>query len=142
MLRVGIDTHLRMHEVEIQNENGKKMWDERVENSQEGFSELYEKIRMVEEIDSGGIGGIFMNPTDNYHMPVKYFLESNGYHVYAVDAGKTEHLRMIQNLGKEKSDPEDASILGSTARLDPHSKTATGDVTISSSCSKVFTSLS
>jgi hypothetical protein len=23
---IGIDTHLRMHEVEIQNENGKKMW--------------------------------------------------------------------------------------------------------------------
>ena len=28
---------------------------------------------------------------------------------------------MVQNLGKEKSDPEDASILASTARLDPHS---------------------
>lgn len=73
-----IDTHLRMHEVEIRNENGKKMWDERAENSREGFSELYEKIRMVEEIDSDRIGGVFMNPTGNYNMPVKYFLESNG----------------------------------------------------------------
>ena len=104
MLWIGIDTHLRMHEVEIQNENGKKMWQGGVENSREGFSELHEKIRTIEESNSDRIGGVFMNPTGNYHMPVKYFLESNGYDVYAVDARKTEHLRMIQNLGKEKSD--------------------------------------
>ena len=42
-----------------------------------------------------------MNPTGNYHMPVKYFLESNGYNVCTVDARKTEHIRMIQNFGKE-----------------------------------------
>ena len=120
MLWIGIDTHLRMHEVEIQNENGKKMWHGRVENSREGFSELHEKIRTIEESNSDRIWGVFMNPTGNYHMPVKYFLESNGYDVYAVDARKTEHLRMIQNLGKEKSDQEDASILASTARLDAH----------------------
>lgn len=121
MLWIGIDTHLKMHEVEIQNENGKKMWHGRVENSREGFSELHEKIRTIEESNSDRIGGVFMNPTGNYHMPVKYFLESNGYNVYVVDARKTEHLRMVQNLGKEKSDQEDASILASTARLDAHS---------------------
>ncbi len=37
-----------MHEVEIQNENGKKMWRGRVENSRKGFSELHEKIRKIE----------------------------------------------------------------------------------------------
>ena len=121
MLWIGIDTHLKMHEVEIQNENGKKMWHGRVENSRKGFSELHEKIRTIEESNSDRIGGAFMNPTGNYHMPVKYFLESNGYNVYVVDARKTEHLRMLQNLGKEKSDQEDASILASTARLDAHS---------------------
>ena len=104
MLWIGIDTHLRMHEVEIQNEKGKKMWHGRVENSTEGFSELHEKIRAIEESNSNRIGGVFMNPTGNYHMPVKYFLESNGYDAYAVDARKTEHIRMIQNFGKEKSD--------------------------------------
>ena len=101
MLWIGIDTHLRMHEVEIQNENGKKMWHARVENSREGFSELHEKIRTIEESNSDRIGGVFMNPPSNYHMPVKYFLESNGYDVYAVDARKTEHIRIIQNFGKE-----------------------------------------
>ena len=121
MLWIGIDTHLKMHEVEIQNENGKKMWHGRVENSRKGFSELHEKIRTIEESNSDRIGGVFMNPTGNYHMPVKYFLESNGYNVYIVDARKTEHLRMVQNLGKEKSDQEDASILASTARLDTYS---------------------
>jgi DNA-binding HxlR family transcriptional regulator len=58
-----------------------------------------------------------MNPTGNYHMPVKYFLESNGNSVYVIDARKTEHLRMIQNYGKEKSDTEDASILASTESI-------------------------
>ena len=62
-----------------------------------------------------------MNPTGNYHMPVKYFQKSNRYDVYIVDARKTEHFRMVQNLGKEKSDQEDTSILASTARLDTHS---------------------
>ena len=97
------------------------MWHGRVENSREGFSELHEKIRTVEGSNSDRIVGAFMNPTGNYHMPAKYFLEYNGYDVYVVDARKTEHLRMIQNLGEEKSDPEDATILASTARLDPHS---------------------
>ena len=101
MLWVGIDTHLRMHEVEIQNENGKRMWHGRVENSRQGFSELHEKIRTIEENNSDRIEGVFMNPTGNYHIPVKYFLESNGYYVYIVDARKTEHLRMIQNWGRK-----------------------------------------
>ena len=88
-----------MHEVEIQNEKGKKMWHGRVENSREGFSELREKIRKIEQSNSDRIGGVFMNPTGNYHMPVRYFLQSNGYNVYIVDARNTEHLRMEQNLG-------------------------------------------
>ena len=71
---IGIDTHLRMHEVEIQNENGKKMWHGRVEYSRKGFSELHEKIRKIEESNSDRSAGAFMNPTGNYHMPVKYFL--------------------------------------------------------------------
>ena len=41
-----------MHEVEIQNQNVKEMWHGRVENSREGFSELHEKIRTIEESDS------------------------------------------------------------------------------------------
>ena len=69
MLRIGIDTHLRMHEVEIQNENGKKMWHRRVENSREGFSKLHEKIRTVEGSNSDRIGEVFMNPTGNYQVP-------------------------------------------------------------------------
>lgn len=68
-----------MHEVEIPNENGKKMLHGRVENIREGFLELHEKIRKIEEGNSDRIGGVFINPTGNYHMPVKYFLESNGY---------------------------------------------------------------
>ena len=73
----------------------------RVENSRDGFLEMLEKIKTIERNNSYRIVGVFMNPTSNYHMPVKYFLKSNGYYVCIVDAKKTEHLRMIQNLGKE-----------------------------------------
>ena len=111
MLWAGIDTHLMVHEVEIQNENGKKMWSGKIGNSREGFQQLLEKMRTVERSNSQTVAGVFMNPTGNYHMPVKHFMESNGYKVYVVDARRTEHLRMVQNLGREKSDPADASIL-------------------------------
>lgn len=119
MIWIGIDTHLKMHEVEIQNEYGKRMWTGRIGNDRKGFESLLEKIRIVERSNSDAVSGIFMKPTGNYHMPVRHFLESSGLPVYVVDARKTEHMRIIQNLGKEKSDPEDASVLPSTARLDP-----------------------
>ncbi len=56
-----------------------------------------------------------MNSTGNYHIQVKYFLENNGFsgRIFMVDARRTEHLRKVMNLGKEKSDPEDAHILAS-----------------------------
>ena len=59
-----------------------------------------------------------MNLTGNYHMPVKHFMECNGYKTYLVDARGTEHLRIAENLGREQSNTEDASILASTLRLD------------------------
>lgn len=126
MLWIGIDTHLKTHEVEIQNEQGKRMWKGRINNDRDGFESLLKKITTVENSNNQKVMGIFMNPTGNYHMPVKHFLESNSFPVYVIDARRTEHLRIIQNLGKEKSDPEDASVLASTARLDPSAMDSTG----------------
>jgi len=103
-----------MHEVEIQNENGKKMWHGRVENSREGFSELHEKIRTIEESNSDRIGGVFMNPTGNYHIPLHHFLETNGYIVIYVDPRITDYTRKMTNLRKEKSDTMDPAMLAST----------------------------
>ncbi len=57
------------------------------------------------------IGTIFMNPTGNYHMPLKSFIENNKLEVIMADSRISEHIRITKNLGKEKSDPEDASIL-------------------------------
>ena len=55
-------------------------------------------MRKIEESNSDRIGGVFMNPTGNYHVPVKYFLEKNGFSglVYLVDARRTVHLRNPQ----------------------------------------------
>lgn len=133
MLWVGIDTSLKTHKVEIQNEIGKKTWKGRIGNDRNGFEALLEKIRTEENSNGQNVMGIsweyhgnIMNPTGNYHMPVKHFLESTNLAVYLIDARRTEHLRIIQNLGKEKSDPEDASVLAYTARLDPSAMDSAG----------------
>lgn len=60
-----------------------------------------------------------MNPPANYHAPLKAFLESKELGVILVDTRISEHLRITSNLGKEKSDDADSSILTSTARLIP-----------------------
>ena len=60
------------------------------------------------------------NPDSDAFL-LKYFLERNGLGgtVFVIDARRTAHQRIISNLGKEKSDPEDAHILASTPWNDP-----------------------
>lgn len=108
-----------MHRIEVQNDLGQAMWKGQIGNDSKGFTKVLEKFTLLEKSNSQSIGAVFMNPTGNYHAPLKFFLESNGYRVILVDARVSEHIRMTQNLGKEKSDNADASILASTARLKP-----------------------
>ena len=42
--------------------------------------------------------GIFVNPTANYHLPVKHFLEKNGFTVYCVDTRITKNMSGVENL--------------------------------------------
>ena len=119
MLWVGVDTHLRMHRIEVQNDLGDRMWRGQISNDRKGFQDLLEKLRIIRKSNSQEIGAVFMNPTANYHAPLKAFLESKEFRVILVDARISEHLRITNNLGKEKSDGADASILASTARLMP-----------------------
>ena len=119
MLCAGIDTHLRIHRIEIQNDLGSAMWKGQIRNERKGFEGLLEKFRTIENSNSQPISAIFMNPTGNYHAPLKAFLESNGFRVILVDARISEHIRMMLNLGREKSDGADASVLAATARMKP-----------------------
>ena len=119
MLWVGIDTHLKIHRIELQNKDGKAMWRGQINNDRDGFTKLLDKLRLIERSNSQSISAIFMNPTGNFHMPIRAFLEANGYRVIMVDVRVSEHIRMTQNLGKEKSDSADASVLASTGRLKP-----------------------
>ena len=120
MLSIGMDTHEKEHWIEIQNSEQMKMWNGKITNNRDGFNSLLEKIHTVEKSNNQDVMGIFMNPTGNYHMPLKHFLEINGFkeRIFLVDARRTEHMRTILNLGKEKSDPEDAHILASVPWLD------------------------
>ena len=109
-----------MHYAEIQDGKQNVLWHGRIQNSRDGFDGLLEKLKTIERSNSDTIKGIFMNPTGNYHVPVKYFLEQNGFDglIYMIDARRTVHLRTIMNLGTEKSDLEDAHVLASTPWFD------------------------
>lgn len=114
MLSCGIDTHQKMHQVEIQNHDGKVMWKGQISNNKKGFDQLLAKIKTIERSNSDQIRGIFMNPTGNYHVPIHHFLESACYKVIYIDPGVTDYARKMANLGKEKSDTVDAAMLAST----------------------------
>lgn len=117
MLSVGIDTHQKVHQVEVQNKDGKVMWRGQIGNDRKGFDDLLLKLQTVERSNSDTVKGIFINPTGNYHVPIQHFLESSGYTVICVDARITDMARTMSNLGKEKSDRADAHMLASTPWL-------------------------
>ena len=102
-----------MHQIEIQNENEMVMWRGQISNNRKGFNTLLEKLRTIEGSNNDKVRGIFMNPTGNYHIPLHHFLESNGYMVIYIDPRVTDYARKMVNLGKEKSDTVDASMLAS-----------------------------
>ena len=119
MLWARIDTHLGMHRVEVKNDIGQAMWRGQVSNDRNGFEKLIQKLRLIEESNSQSIGAVFMNPTGNYHAPLQAFLKEGSLRIILVDARVSAHLRITENLGREKSDSADASILASTAILKP-----------------------
>ena len=94
-----------MHYAEMQDEGQDVLWHCRFENTREGLESMLQKMGKIEENNSDLIKGTFMNPTENYHVPVKYFLEKKGFHVYMVDARRTAHLRKIMNLGRRNPIP-------------------------------------
>jgi hypothetical protein len=69
---MGKDTHEKMHYAEMQDEKENVLWHGR-------FESILQKMRKKEGSNSNRIGGIFMNPTGNYHVPLKYFLEKNSF---------------------------------------------------------------
>ena len=98
MLSVPIDTYERIYYAEIQDEKENRLWHGKIRNIKEDFEFLIDKISKVEKSKNDKVEFVFMNPTGNYHVPLKYFLESNNLTVYMVDARKTLHLRKIMNL--------------------------------------------
>ncbi len=113
MLSVGIDTHLEMHVVEVQDEKENVMWKGRIGNNRKGFDDLLDKLKTVEESNNQKIAGVYINPTGNYHVPLSRFLQCNGYRVVAIDPRVSAAARNMDNLGRVKSDTVDASVLAS-----------------------------
>jgi len=58
----------------------------------------------VDKNNNQKVAAVFMNPAENYHAPLKAFLELKGYRVILVDPGVSEKHTEAENLGKEKSD--------------------------------------
>jgi hypothetical protein len=68
MLSCGIDTHQKMHQVEVQNNYEKVMWRGQVSNDRKGFNVLLDKLRTIEKSNSDTIKGIFMKAPDPYFI--------------------------------------------------------------------------
>ena len=113
MLSVGIDTHQKMHEVEVRNEEEKTMWKGRIGNDKYGLDTLAEKLSVIEMSNNQKIVGIYINPTGNYHVPLQHFLQLKGYRVVAVNPIISANARKMDNLGRTKNDAADASALAS-----------------------------
>ncbi len=58
MLSVGIDTHQKMHQVEVQNQDQKVMWRGQTGNNREGFDGLLGKLKTIEKSNSDHIKGM------------------------------------------------------------------------------------
>ena len=111
MLSCGIDTHQKMHEVELQNGEEKTMWKGRIGNDRQGFERLAGKLSVIERSNNQKIVGACINPTGNYHVPLQRFLQSKGYRVVAVNQIISASARKMDNLGRAKSDSVDAAAL-------------------------------
>ena len=75
--------------VEVLNGSESVMWRGQINNDKEWFYKLLEKLKLIEYSNDQSIGAIFMNPTGNYHVPLKAFLEEH-YRVMLVDARVSE----------------------------------------------------
>ncbi|EQD28396.1 hypothetical protein B1B_18883, partial [mine drainage metagenome] len=62
MLACGIDTHQKMHQVEIQNQDEKVMWRGQVSNDRKGFNALLEKLKTIERSNGDTISEVFIEP--------------------------------------------------------------------------------
>jgi transposase len=119
MLSVGIDAHLDEHQIEIQKENGQRLWKKRVENNKHGLDEL---CRQLEEIKRStgdmNVVGIFTEAIGSYFAPFQYHLTQRGYRVVIVNPMRVISARTMKNLGKSKNDRIDASTLASLPWMD------------------------
>jgi transposase len=58
-----------------------------------------------------------MDPTGNYHVPLKYFLSCLGYNIILVNPIISKSIRNVSGFGKGKTDAVDAHSLESTPRF-------------------------
>ena len=114
MIAIGIDTHLKMHEIEAQDDDRRVLWRGKIENNRKGFETLREKIEVLTKSQKQDITGIYMNPTGNYHVPLKYFLSCLGYNIILVNPIISKSIRNVSGFGKGKTDAVDAHSLAST----------------------------
>ena len=114
MIAIGIDTHLKMHEIEAQDDDRRVLWRGKIENNRKGFETLREKIEVLTKSQKQDITGIYMNPTGNYHVPLKYFLSCPGYNIILVNPIISKSIRNVSGFGKGKTDAVDAHSLAST----------------------------
>jgi len=119
MLSIGIDSALREHQVEIQNDRGEPLWRKKVKNDRSGLDELFKNIDDTKrKTGDSEIVGIFAEAIGSYFAPFQHHLSRMGYRVVIVHPIESKSARKIRNLDKYKTDAIDASVLASLPWMD------------------------
>ena len=84
-----------------------------MENNKDGLDKLVAKLEEVKKNTGDTVIGIYAEAMGSYFAPFQYQLTQRGYRVVLINPRKVKKAREMKNLGKNKSDPIDASTLAS-----------------------------
>lgn len=118
MLSIGIDAALAAHQGEMCGDDGKVYWNSRFENNKDGLAKLVKQIEEVTKNTGDSVIGIFAEAMGAYFTPFQYKLTQMGYRVVLINPIKVKKARDMKNMGKNKSDPIDASVLAHLPWMD------------------------
>ena len=127
MIIVAVDVAKDKHDCFITNTDGEVLYDSfAIQNNQEGFEDLYQKICSV--TDSSQNVKVGLEATGHYHLNLLGYLLDKGFPTCLINPLQTSLFRKSLSFRKTKTDPVDARaiarLLMSDRTLQPYSLTS------------------
>jgi Transposase/Transposase IS116/IS110/IS902 family len=120
VLFVGDDWAEDHHDVEVQDESGRRLGTARLPEGVEGIAGLHELIgRFADPDDPAGAGQVLVG-IETDRGPWVAALVAAGYRVFAVNPLQAARYRQRRSVSGAKSDPGDAHTLADMVRIDAH----------------------